>query len=202
MTYLQPFFMLMTRAAVFWVGALALLCLTILTMGLAEPDAIIARYIDTVVFAAFAFPATAGWLAGAIVQEFQHCSFAWALPSVGRRLGAGYLATAAGVSLIVSGLATRAAVDPPSFWVLSALGSRGSDWVEICFRRCAAVGIRPDRLDRGHSCQHSQHCGSGIDDSGAGHSHGTHDRCLHDGSALLTLVVLPPSVSQCQALPG
>ena len=87
MTYLQPLFMLMTRAAVFWIGALALLCLTLLTLGLAEPDAVLGRHVDVLVFVAFAFPATAGWLTGAIVQEFQHCSFAWALPSAGRRLG-------------------------------------------------------------------------------------------------------------------
>jgi hypothetical protein len=102
--YAAPFFPLMGRAAVFWVGAATFAALGFLLLGLSQPDEIISPYVDASFLATFAIPALAGWLAGAIIQEFQGCTFAWALPAASRRVAAGYLSTGAVLSLLIGGM--------------------------------------------------------------------------------------------------
>ena len=125
MTYLQPFFLLIGRASTFWVGAAVLAALCILLAGLAQPEEIITPYVDAVFLAAFAFPAAAGWLGGALIQEFLHCTFAWPLPSVLRRIAAGYLVTGLAISLLVAGLAAQSPTNALGFGTLLALGLAG-----------------------------------------------------------------------------
>ncbi len=125
MTYLQPFFLLMGRASVFWIGAAVLIGLSFLLVGFGQPDEIITPYVDVVFLAAFGFPAAAGWLAGAIIQEFLHCSFAWPLPSVLRRIAAGFLATGLTISLVVAALASQSPANSLRFITLLAIGLAG-----------------------------------------------------------------------------
>ena len=125
MTYLRPFFLLMGRASVFWVGAAVLAGLSILLLGLSQPDEIITPYIDPVFLAAFAFPAVAGWLAGAVIQEFLHSSFAWALPSVRQRIAAGFFATGVAITSLVAGLAAQSPASSLGFVTLAAIGISG-----------------------------------------------------------------------------
>ena len=47
------------------------------------------------------FRSAAGWLAGAVIQEFQHTSFATVLPGVRPRIAAGFLAAGLAVTAIV-----------------------------------------------------------------------------------------------------
>ena len=125
MIYLQPFFLLMGRAAVFWVGAAVLLALSFLLAGIGQPDEITAPYVDAVFLAALGFPAVAGWLAGEIIQEFLHCSFAWPLPSVLRRLASGFVVSGLTISLVVAALASQSSASSHGFLTLLALGLAG-----------------------------------------------------------------------------
>ncbi len=125
MRYLQPFLLLMSRAAVFWIGVTIFACVAFVVAGLAQPDRLITPYVDAVLLAGFAFPASAGWLAGAIIQEFQHCTFAWSLPAAGRHIAAGYLATGIGISLLVAVLASQAPSASLGVGMLFAIGISG-----------------------------------------------------------------------------
>jgi hypothetical protein len=60
-------------------------------------------HVDVTLLAAFAFPLCAGWLAGAVVQEFQHTSFGALLPAVRRRVAAGFLTAGLALSTVVVG---------------------------------------------------------------------------------------------------
>jgi hypothetical protein len=122
MTYLQPFFLLMGRASVFWIGAVAFLSLSFLVAVLGQPDEIFSPYIDAAFLAAVGFPILFGWLGGAVIQEFQHCSCAWPLPRLNRRLGAGFLASGSLVVLVVAGLVSEAQINTQHFAVLLAIG--------------------------------------------------------------------------------
>lgn len=125
MTYLQPFFLLMGRVSVFWVGAAVLIGLTFVLAGVGQPDEITAPYVDPVFLATFAFPAAAGWLAGAIIQEFLHCSIAWALPSVLKRVAAGFVTTGLTLSLAVAALGSQSPASSLGFVTLLTIGLAG-----------------------------------------------------------------------------
>ncbi len=120
---LQAFFLIMGRASVFWLGALGVFILSLLVTGLAEPDrTFIEHYADSVFVAAFAFPAGAGLLAGAVIQEFQHTTFATFLPAIRFRLATGFMVTGLLVSLVVVGLIATISSTPHDLAVLFAVG--------------------------------------------------------------------------------
>jgi hypothetical protein len=125
MTYLQPFFLLMGRASVFWVGAAVLAGLSFVLAAIGQPNEMTTPYVDAVFLASFAFPSAAGWLAGAIIQEFLHCSFAWPLPSVLKRLAAGFVVTGLTISLVVAALASQSPANSLGFGTLLAIGLAG-----------------------------------------------------------------------------
>lgn len=125
MTYLQPFFLLMGRASAFWIGSVVLAGLSVFLVGVGRPNEITGPYVDGVFLAVFGFPAAAGWLAGAIIQEFQHCTFAWVLPGVNRRIAAGFLATGAVISVFVAALAVQSPANSQGFVTLVAVGLAG-----------------------------------------------------------------------------
>ena len=90
MTTLRPFFLLLGRASVFWLGAIGLFVVSMVTAGVAKPDSPAILYLDATLIASLAFPGAAGWLVGLVIQEFQHTTFAHPLPGVRSRLRAGY----------------------------------------------------------------------------------------------------------------
>lgn len=101
MRALAAFFSLVGRPAVFWLGVIGLGSVALLLMALTQPEAPTAAHIDGAVLAALLFPGVAGFLAGALVRELQHCTFTWPLPAVRRQL-AGGIATAAGVVTFIT----------------------------------------------------------------------------------------------------
>jgi hypothetical protein len=125
LTYLAPFFLLLGRPAVFWIGLATLAASSLLVTGLSQPDELWVSYVNGALLAAFGFPAAAGWLAGFVVQEFQHSSFAWSLPGVRRRLAAGYLTTGLALSAVVTFFTSQAASAQNHFMVLGALAMAG-----------------------------------------------------------------------------
>ena len=104
MNALRPFFLLAGRPAVFAVGAFSLFFSGITVIGLASGDARVALHFDAVFVAALLFPGLAGWLGGAIIQEFQHTSFAMLLPRVRSRIASGFLTAGLVVAVVVVGL--------------------------------------------------------------------------------------------------
>ena len=91
MNALRPFFMLIGRASVIWLGIFALFISSIIVVGLTEEDAFFKPYVDVVFSVVFLFSASAGWLSGAVIQEFQHTTIAMFLPKVRFRLALGFL---------------------------------------------------------------------------------------------------------------
>ena len=91
MIALRPFFMLLGRASVFWVGLFTLAWLTLLVVGISEPDSRVTPYVSPLLVATLVFPGAAGWLFGLAIQEFQHTGFAAQLPAVRRKLLSGFL---------------------------------------------------------------------------------------------------------------
>jgi hypothetical protein len=102
MNALRPFFLLLGRLSVFWLSVFGLVVMSILVTGLSEPDEKFGMYIDSIFISAFGFPLLAGWLAGAVIQELQHTSFAAVLPKAGPRMFRGFLFAGVAMSLIVT----------------------------------------------------------------------------------------------------
>ncbi len=125
MSYIRPFFLLLGRAAVFWVGFLVFVVIAFLLAAFSQPDELPADYINVGFLAMFAFPAAVGWLAGAIVQELQHCTFAWPLPDARRRLAAGFLTTGFVVSLVVATFVSQSESAPDRPLLLFVVGLAG-----------------------------------------------------------------------------
>ena len=125
MRYLQPFFLLMTRASVFWISAVVFLSLSFVLVALGQPNQRTTPYVDAAFLATFAFPAAAGWLGGAVIQEFLHCSFAWPLPAVLKRIAAGFAAAGLVLSLVVAALASLSPKNAHGFLTLLAVGLAG-----------------------------------------------------------------------------
>jgi len=110
MNALRPFFLLLSRASVFWLSVVGLTAILFTITGLAKPDEKLGFVFDAVFLSAFVIPAGAGWLAGAVVQEFQHTSFAFGLPGVRSRIQTGFLTAGLAVTLVVmSGIALSGA---------------------------------------------------------------------------------------------
>ena len=122
MNTLRPFFLLLGRASVFWMGAIGLIVVGMVVAGISDPEERLGLILDAAFVAAFAFPAGAGWLAGAVVQEFQHTSFATHLPGVRFRIATGFVATGLVVSLVVVGLIGRMSTTPQNLAALLAVG--------------------------------------------------------------------------------
>lgn len=125
MSYLQPFFLLLGRASVFWIGAAVFASLAFILLVLGQPDEILTPYVNVAFVAALGLPMASGWLGGAIIQEFQHCTCAWPLPGVNRRIGAGFLVTGVVITLIVAGLVSQAQSNNLHFTTLFVLGLAG-----------------------------------------------------------------------------
>lgn len=125
MSYLQPFFLLLGRASVFWIGSAVLASLAFILLVLGQPDEILTPYVNVAFVAALGLPMAAGWLGGAVIQEFQHCTCAWPLPGVNRRLGAGFLAAGLVITLIVAGLVFQAHSNNLHFTTLFVLSLAG-----------------------------------------------------------------------------
>jgi hypothetical protein len=122
MTALRPFFTLIGRASVFWLGLFTLVWLTIVVVGLGQPEARVAQYLDAVLVGSLGFPCAAGWLFGLVVQEFAHTSFAGQLPGVRRRIAAGYLAMGALVTLMTVFFVAQSEPRPFGPWLMIVLG--------------------------------------------------------------------------------
>ncbi len=122
MTTLRPFFLLLGRASVFWLGAFALFIGSMIVVGVADPDSRAGLYLDATFIATLWFPAAAGWLVGLVIQEFQHTSFAHQLPGVRSRIAAGYLSTGLVVTVVVAGLIATLSSAPQSLPLMFVLG--------------------------------------------------------------------------------
>jgi len=122
MTALRPFFLLLGRASVFWLGVFALFFVSMIVAGVATPDARLGLYLDATLLANLWFPAAAGWLVGLVIQEFQHTSFAHHLPGVRSRFAAGYLTTGLVVTVVVVGLIARVSSTSLSLPLMFVLG--------------------------------------------------------------------------------
>ena len=122
MNTLRPFFLLLGRASIFWMSVVWLFAVSMIVAGLTTPDARMGLHFDAVFVAAVAFPACAAWLAGAVIQEFQHTSFAMLLPGVRSRIAAGFLTTGFAVSLVVAASIVRLSSTPQNFAVLFVVG--------------------------------------------------------------------------------
>lgn len=118
MTAVRPFFLLLGRASVFWLGAFALFAGAMIVAGAADRGTPIDRMLNAPFIATVWFPAAAGWLAGLMIQEFQHTSFAHQLPGVRSRLRAGYVGTGLVVALVVAGVI---ALSGSTLWSLPLL---------------------------------------------------------------------------------
>jgi hypothetical protein len=119
---MAPFFQLLTRASVFWLGSFALFCGFLIVAGVSNPDSPLDQYLDAGFIAILWFPAAAGWLIGLVIQDFQHTSFAHPLPDVRSRLAKGYLATGLVVSSVVALLVASSGSAPLSLPVIFVLG--------------------------------------------------------------------------------
>ncbi len=137
MTLLRPFFLLIARASVFWIGALTLLWLSVVVVGLAQPEARpVAALLDPGLIALVGYPAAAGWLFGGVIQEFQHTSFAYQLPRVRPRLAFGFVMAGLVVAALTVGLVSSvSSLGLPLMFALS------------CGAYCAA-GVLLDPLSR------------------------------------------------------
>ena len=124
MNDLRAFFMIAGRDAVFWLGALALGCVSILLVAITQPHAPMVAYVDGFILATIAYPALAGWLAGALILELQNCTFTWMLPGVQRKISRGFFVFGAIAIFIVVGLVTLQG-SPYDPIVLGALGLAG-----------------------------------------------------------------------------
>lgn len=121
---LRAFFLLIGRDAVFWLGALGLGCVSILLFAITQPHAPTLDYVDAFILASFAYPALAGWLAGAMTQELQTCTFTWTLPEVQPRISRGFFTFGTLVTVIVVTLVSLRG-SPYDPLVLGALGLAG-----------------------------------------------------------------------------
>jgi hypothetical protein len=121
MSDLRAFFTLVGRDAIFWLGALGLGCLSIFLVAITQPHAPTVGYVDAFILVTLAYPALAGWLAGALILELQNCTFTWVLPGVPRKVSRGFFVFGAITIFIVVGLVTLqdSPYDPI---VLGALG--------------------------------------------------------------------------------
>jgi hypothetical protein len=122
MNAVRPFFLLVGRASVLWLSAIGVLVVAMIVAGVARPDERLGLYIDAVFFAAFAFPAFAGWLAGAIVREFQHTTFAAVLPHARFRIASGFLIAGLAVTVVVVGWIALKSSTPQNLPVLFVIG--------------------------------------------------------------------------------
>lgn len=120
-----PFFLLLGRASVFWIGIIYLFAVSMIVAGIATPGERLGLYLDAVFFANFAFPACAGWLANAATQDLQCTTFAANLPGVRPRIASGFLIAGLAVSVVVSvaiALTTSTSQSLPLLFVV-ALGA-------------------------------------------------------------------------------
>jgi len=123
MRALEPFFLLVARPAMFWVGSVAFVCTAILLSALGQPHAPTSAYLAPGFLAIFAYPTVCGVLAGAILREFQHSTVAWPLPGARRKLALGHLVAGLAITLVVLGLvAARVGVRQPLMLLGVGLG--------------------------------------------------------------------------------
>jgi len=125
MRYPEPFFSLIGRPAVFWLGLGGVILIAIFLAGVGQPGTPPYAYANVAFLAALGFPALAGWLAGMTVQELQHATFSWPLPRVRGRLAAGYLITGATVAGFVALFAAHANSAQSAFPFYAMLGLAG-----------------------------------------------------------------------------
>ena len=121
MTQQHPFLLLMGRASVLWIGAAVLTSLAFILLVLGQPDELLTPYINVAFLAALGYPMACGWLGGAIIQEFQHCTCAWALPAVNRRLASGYLMTGFAIAVLIAILVSQSRSNNLGFITLLVL---------------------------------------------------------------------------------
>jgi len=142
MNNLKAFYTLAGRDAFFWLGALGLGCVSIVLLSINQPHAPTAAHIDIFILAAFAYPALAGWLAGALIQELQSCTFTWVLPGVQDKISRGFFTFGAVATLIVVPLVALQGA-PYNPLVLGALGLAGyclgSVYVNLGTKRGAGI---------------------------------------------------------------
>jgi len=120
---LQAFFPIMGRTAVFWLGALGVLILSMLVAGMSQPGRpFFEQHTDAILVAAFTFPCGVGLLAGFVIQEFQHTTFAMFLPAIRFRLATGFVVTGLVVTLAVVGLIAVMSSSPQNLAVLFVVG--------------------------------------------------------------------------------
>lgn len=77
MRALEPFFLLVGRPALFWLGLLAMASISIVFAAVTQPHAPTAAHIAPGFLAILIYPAACGSLVGAILKEFQHTTVAW-----------------------------------------------------------------------------------------------------------------------------
>ena len=118
----RPFFLLIGRASVLWISVLGLIVVMLVLTGLAQPDEHLGLQFDTRFVAAFLIPGCAGWLAGAVIQEFQHTTFAAMLPGVGLRIASGFLLGGLVVTGAVIVIIALSDFPGPNLPVLLAIG--------------------------------------------------------------------------------
>ena len=124
MSDLRAFFMIAGRDAVFWLGAFWIGFVSIVLLGITQPHAWMVGRVDAFILASVAYPALAGWLAGALIQELQSCTFTWTLPEVRRKISWGFFAVGVIVTFLVVGLVALQG-SPYNTLVLGALGLAG-----------------------------------------------------------------------------
>ncbi|MGD8331986.1 MAG: hypothetical protein PVJ49_21305 [Acidobacteriota bacterium] len=121
-----PFYELIGRPAVFWLGLILAICLGILIAGLGDdPGELPAAYINAALLSAAGFPMLAGWLFAMVIQELQHTSCAWALPQIRGRLLAGYLISGVVIAVFVAFFAALAESAESGWLLYIAVGVGG-----------------------------------------------------------------------------
>ncbi len=104
MRQLLAFVPLVRRPAMIFWGALVMAVVALLVNGLAEPGAVRFVTMDVAILACLGYPFVAGLLSGGALREFQHGSFAWALPGAGRKTAIGFVACGLALSVLVAGI--------------------------------------------------------------------------------------------------
>jgi len=122
MIALRPMLQLLGRASVFWLAALVIFCLSLAIAGIFKPEAGLGQYLDGIFVAAVLFPGCAGSIAGAVVQEFEHTSFAAVLPGVRYRLGSGFVCVGLAVTVLVVAVIGLNASSPVNLALLFVVG--------------------------------------------------------------------------------
>ncbi len=157
MRYRPAFLPLIIRPAMFVWGLLCVVMTTLAILGLSDSGSTHLVDADAAVLASIGYPLVAGILAGGALREFQHGSFAWALPDGRRQSAIGFLVfglvTAGLIVLIILGVGTAHHALPLVVlgWVFFCFGATfvhpASNWVAaICVLMTLAAMAKSDSL--------------------------------------------------------